>query len=705
MIMKTFTRISLLLAAAVALLAQNPNTARFPGAIATDNDLFVADNTNNAAPTLTLPIGTSDTTLNVTTTNNFTMPTIISVENEFIAVCSKTATTFTVCASGRGFNGTAAASHGSGTAFFEYIMAWEYNQVAAEIKAIETALGVNLGSVLSGQTFQGNGSKIQKSTGTTTTNDAGVYDVNGNIIDGGNPPQFTTSAAKPTNHVATFDSSGRTVDGGLPQITTSAAKTSGNCVQFDASGFTVDSGSPCSSGGGISGTTGRPWFDPLAYGADPTGVADSTTAFQSAINAARNLAGNEICPSPHGGALIIISPGSYTISSLDVTRACGLEIMGVGNSSVSFYAQTQASTSKPVFDFTGSSGIYLHGFTINGQTNAGIAPTVVPTTGMLFAPTSVGGDCNANRVDNVGALGFFTIAAVYIYGCPDLLFEHNGHQSWTNGSPALWVTGTNDGSITSPYQTIATGSQPTGEMIFNRCEFHDLAKDPVTGVFISPSTTITVRIISSYGLRFYGGNISNSAGATQGFVHFEGAGAIRDLIFDGVEFYGDHGVSGGPVFYNNGTLVQSLAVRSIYIANTTIPAIIGGAANSQYVGLELFGIDADYAGTPVSMPDASSSSLYTITDAKLDLAGKGFKPGGAIKNVLLLNPGTITLRTGNARWDNVTPPATFAFASVPLFSIAGSTIFCSNCAPSTHVCAGASTGTMATYQNGALYCY
>jgi hypothetical protein len=35
--------------------------------------------------------------------------------------------------------------------------------------------------------------------------------------------------------------------------------------------------------------SGKPWFDVCAYGADPAGVADSTVAFQAAINAACNL--------------------------------------------------------------------------------------------------------------------------------------------------------------------------------------------------------------------------------------------------------------------------------------------------------------------------------------------------------------------------------------------------------------------------------
>jgi hypothetical protein len=35
--------------------------------------------------------------------------------------------------------------------------------------------------------------------------------------------------------------------------------------------------------------SGKPWFDVCAYGADPAGVADSTAAFQAAINAACNL--------------------------------------------------------------------------------------------------------------------------------------------------------------------------------------------------------------------------------------------------------------------------------------------------------------------------------------------------------------------------------------------------------------------------------
>jgi len=71
----------------------------------------------------------------------------------------------------------------------------------------------------------------------------------------------------------------------------------------------------------------RPWVDPIAYGADPSGSADSTSAIQSALNA--------VCST--GGALHF-SPGAYKVSQpqtpstapvLSVPSTChGLTIEG-----------------------------------------------------------------------------------------------------------------------------------------------------------------------------------------------------------------------------------------------------------------------------------------------------------------------------------------------------------------------------------------
>lgn len=134
-----------LILTAVGLVAQNPNTPVFPGGTATDSNLLVAS--NFAKTLLSAPIGPTDTTINVSATGLFTLPTLLTIDSEIISVCSKTSTTFIVCASGRGFDGTIAASHATSAIVGGNINAGYHNQSAAEIKAIETYLQTNfLGS-------------------------------------------------------------------------------------------------------------------------------------------------------------------------------------------------------------------------------------------------------------------------------------------------------------------------------------------------------------------------------------------------------------------------------------------------------------------------------------------------------------------------------------------------------------------------------
>ena len=64
-------------------------------------------------------------------------------------VCSVDSNTLNVCPGGRGFSGTAAAPHGIGLAVRNTITTHHHNQLAAEVKAIEEALGPNLSNVAS----------------------------------------------------------------------------------------------------------------------------------------------------------------------------------------------------------------------------------------------------------------------------------------------------------------------------------------------------------------------------------------------------------------------------------------------------------------------------------------------------------------------------------------------------------------------------
>lgn len=132
-------------------LALAANTAKFPLAVPGYSDLF--EQKNRAATTLTSSLSAVATTINVTSTGDFPAKGLITIDNEIIATCAKTSTTFTVGRSacpnidGRGFDTTIAATHSNSAVVQARVTAWHSNQTAAEVIAIATKLNYEFKSV------------------------------------------------------------------------------------------------------------------------------------------------------------------------------------------------------------------------------------------------------------------------------------------------------------------------------------------------------------------------------------------------------------------------------------------------------------------------------------------------------------------------------------------------------------------------------
>jgi len=121
----------------------NPNTAIFPAAVITDTELPVA--TGSFSTVLTSDINFSTATIPVNS-DAAEVPVLLRIENEIVLATAKNGTAFTSCV--RGFGGTTATSHSAGVQVFGYIFAHHYNQLSAEIQAIEAALGAAMENVV-----------------------------------------------------------------------------------------------------------------------------------------------------------------------------------------------------------------------------------------------------------------------------------------------------------------------------------------------------------------------------------------------------------------------------------------------------------------------------------------------------------------------------------------------------------------------------
>jgi len=161
---------------AAVLWAQNPNTAVYPNAVVTDTDLLTGENL--AQSPLTSDITADATTIPVLNAGIFRVPTAVTIDAEIIKICAKNtaANTLIVCSGGRGFDRTTAVSHASGTMVRATIAAHYHNQLAAEIKAIESTLGPNLSNVRTTINAVGGASNLDTVGRVPFTSASGIVD-------------------------------------------------------------------------------------------------------------------------------------------------------------------------------------------------------------------------------------------------------------------------------------------------------------------------------------------------------------------------------------------------------------------------------------------------------------------------------------------------------------------------------------------------
>ncbi|MEN6402550.1 MAG: hypothetical protein ABFD94_11470, partial [Armatimonadia bacterium] len=123
--------------------------ATYPSSVVTDGKVGVAVNGINT--TLAAGITPSATSFTVRSATGIAPNTFLTLSGvEIVKVCSVVGTTVQVgdasCPNidGRGFDGTTASYHVANGTVMSYPIARNHNQLAAEVKAIETALGANL---------------------------------------------------------------------------------------------------------------------------------------------------------------------------------------------------------------------------------------------------------------------------------------------------------------------------------------------------------------------------------------------------------------------------------------------------------------------------------------------------------------------------------------------------------------------------------
>jgi hypothetical protein len=139
------------------------------------------------------------------------------------------------------------------------------NQVnGAIVAASATVAATNSSNQIIAATYQGNGAKVQLSTGSTTTNDVVKYDANGNTVDAGILATAVITGT-PTNHGVALGSSTQAL--GFTSAGTSGYVLTGNGGSSDPTfQALVHSISGAFDGGGNALSSGKSIYQTIPYG-------------------------------------------------------------------------------------------------------------------------------------------------------------------------------------------------------------------------------------------------------------------------------------------------------------------------------------------------------------------------------------------------------------------------------------------------------
>lgn len=212
-----------------------------------------------------------------------------------------------------------------------------------------------------------------------------------------------------------------------------------------------------------------------AGGAVGDGVTNDTAAFQAAINDVKAT----------GAALIVPYPASfYNITgALDLSVAGqpnlrGISVIGVGGTCQDLPAIKFKHTGVG-FDCTGGSG-YLF-----DNLNIGSDAATYPTCAFLFARNNTNGSAGRHRMINCRIVGRFSKANVYSYASEENEYISccMTNQLAATATKVVCITGNNVLSVSSTFQTIATGSQSNLVHTFHGGDYYNQAGHASSDVF------------------------------------------------------------------------------------------------------------------------------------------------------------------------------------------------------------------------------
>lgn len=214
--------------------------AKYPNSIASDADLKIA--VNGISTVLRGGISEGDTVLAVANAAGIVPNTLLTIgRREIVAVTSVSGNNVTVT---RGFDGTPARAFSTGAEVAGYPAAWNFNQLAAEVKAIEATLGVNLGNVGTGGVAPSPSQYVSTDYNFTAQSPGGSLVVGANVITLTPVPKGIN--ATNTNHYLYISGGTGTAEavkiiGGTATSGAASGTVIVNCLNSHSGGWTIKS--------------------------------------------------------------------------------------------------------------------------------------------------------------------------------------------------------------------------------------------------------------------------------------------------------------------------------------------------------------------------------------------------------------------------------------------------------------------------------
>lgn len=146
--------------------------------------------------------------------------------------------------------------------------------------------------------------------------------------------------------------------------------------------------------------SGRPWFDVIAFGADPTGTADSTPAFNAAILAATGSA-NPATTGRTAKGPVFMPAGTYKITSdLLIQSVLGFRLIGAAHTSTAISASGTGFTTA-VVNIDGSLDGYFAGFEVIGDGTEAAGASSLPAGINLTWTSAAYRSTSANTFEHI----------------------------------------------------------------------------------------------------------------------------------------------------------------------------------------------------------------------------------------------------------------------------------------------------------------